>query len=399
MNKKELLFLFITIILAGGITQFAADIYVPSLSIIASDFDSTVNLSQWSVSLYMLGASISQLFYGPASEGFGRKNVILFGMLVIILGSIVCALSQNMQSLIIGRFIQGCGAGAGASLWRSIFRDNFKGSDLSKYGSYLSVFIIFMIPTGPLIGSYIQKYFGWRFIFVFVFIYCIAVILIIKATFTERSAHSIANLKIYRVIEGYKELFRNKDFVRSIIASFITFGSFFCWFVVGPILIIDKLGCNATNFGWINFYSALFAQLLSSYLNVKYVNKFGSYNMLKFGWSVIIFSGLLMLTLYTMLGTNIYGIIAPVILLYFGSSFIWPNLFATAFRSCGHIAGYAGSIYGFMQLLGASVISSLVAYLPDETPLPLALVITTCSSLAWFVFKSISPKAEKAYVN
>ena len=101
------------------------------------------------------------------SEGIGRKIPLIGGLIIIFVGSLVCLYASTIETLLVGRFIQGIGAGAGASLWRSIFRDSFRGDQLAKYGSYLSIFMIFIVPASPTLGGYLEEWFGWHSCFYF----------------------------------------------------------------------------------------------------------------------------------------------------------------------------------------------------------------------------------------
>lgn len=98
-------------------------------------------------------------------------------------------------------------------------------------------------------------------------------------------------------------------------------------------------------------------------------------------------AGIIMSISYFIIGMNLWAIIVPAILFIFGSTFIWPNAFATAFTPFGHMAGYGGSMYGFMQICGAGLTSSIVAYLPDDSPLPLAIIMIISSALAWLLYE------------
>lgn len=84
------------------------------------------------------------------------------------------ACSAQTIVLIMGRLIQGCGAGACSALWRSIFRDTFEGAELAKYGSYFSILVTFIVPAAPLFGGYLQEYFNWRASFAFLAIYSLS---------------------------------------------------------------------------------------------------------------------------------------------------------------------------------------------------------------------------------
>jgi len=114
--------LFSVLIMAACLTQFAADIYAPSLPAMSRDLEASMDSVQWSMSIYMFGVAVSQLVYGPLSEGIGRKPPMIFGLLIMLIGSIVCAMTVNIALVIFGRLVQGIGAGACASLWRSVFR-------------------------------------------------------------------------------------------------------------------------------------------------------------------------------------------------------------------------------------------------------------------------------------
>ncbi len=176
------------------------------------------------------------------------------------------------------------------------------------------------------------------------------------------------------------------------ICTFLSYGAFFSWFVSGPVLLIDKLGISSIAFGLITFLGGGIAYTLSGWLNGKFVKRFGIPNMLRFGWAWMILSGLLMLLGYYIYGMNVWAIVVPVIIFYFGSTFIWPNAFAVAFTPFGKIAGYAGGLYSFMQLGGGALLGSLISYLPSNNQMPLALVMTICSIASWMIYERIPNK-------
>lgn len=181
--------LFFIILLTSCLTGISSDIYAPSISTIAADLQSSIDDVQWSMAIFMLGVSISQLIYGPLSDGVGRRFPLIIGLGISIIGSIICYRAPTMTILILGRFIQGIGAGAGASLWRTIFRDCFSGAELAKYGAYLSILIVFIVPAAPTLGGYLQKYFNWRASFLFLILYSMAVLTLVIIFFKETSVH------------------------------------------------------------------------------------------------------------------------------------------------------------------------------------------------------------------
>lgn len=379
---------FIVLVLAACLTQFATDIYAPSLPAISVSLETAVDYVQWSMATYMLGVALSQLIYGPLSEGVGRKPPMIIGLLIMLVGSVICLVSDNVESLVIGRFVQGCGAGACASLWRSVFRDTYTGEELAKYSSYLVILIMFIVPAAPLLGGYLQELFSWRASFVFMTIYTLVAVLGIMLGFTETNKdHSISKLSLGYIISRYLMLLKSRIFMTITCSTFLSYGAGFIWFVMGPVLLIEKIGISPVDFGWLTFCGGGGAYALAGYLNGKFVKRMGMPFMMRFGWSIMIIASILMLISHAIMGLNIYAIMLPIILFYFGSTFIWPNAFATAFTPFGAIAGYAGALYGFMQICGAAVLAGIASYLPDSDQFIMALIMLISSVCAWLAYE------------
>ena len=129
--------------------------------------------------------------------------------------------------------------------------------------------------------------------------------------------------------------------------------------------------------------------LLAGFVNGKMVVKYGTHFMLRMGWAFMFMAGSLMMALKFIYGINAVVIVVPMISFYFGSTLIWPSIFAGAFAPFGKIAGYAGSLYSFFQLGGGAVISAIVSYLPDTDQIPLASIFMICSVLSWIIFEVV----------
>lgn len=380
--------IFFIILLVGCLPGVTSDIYAPSLPAIALDFNTDINLAQWSMAIFMLGLGSMQLFYGPLSEGIGRRKTVIIGLIILLLGSLISLFAKNIYILIMGRFIQGCGAAACASIWRAIFRDSFEGEQLAKYGSYLAVIIAFIVPAAPTLGGYLQNYFGWRSSFVFLVIFTITVLLITLSILKETNKHIDKNkLKFSFIAPTFWNLLSSPIFMGYSLCVFICYGAFFAWFTAGPVLLIHVVGISPVAFGWISFLGVGSAMLISGFVNGRLVEKLGMPFMLRLGWSIMFTAGLLMLILKYFFGINTFTIAIPMLIFMFGVTFIWPSAFASAFSPFGKIAGYAGALYGAMQISGGAVIGGLVSYLPDKDQIPLALIFMLSAVAAWAVFE------------
>jgi MFS family permease len=151
MKKTILFFVFLFFISCLG--QISSDLYLPALPTIRNAFHTTERWMQWSLAIYMLGFSFSHLIYGPISDHTGRKKPLIIGIGICILGALLCRLSSTIDTLLIGRLLQGAGAGAGAALFLSILRDVYEGNTLSKISSFLGISRVILLASSPLIGS------------------------------------------------------------------------------------------------------------------------------------------------------------------------------------------------------------------------------------------------------
>lgn len=371
------------------LSQFGSDIYTPSIPAIATSLQTSLSLVQFSLAIYMIGVAIAQLVSGPISEGYGRRYPLIIGLVLMFVGGMICVGAHSITALLIGRFIQGLGGGVISALWRSIVRDQFHGKEMTRYVSYLTIIAVFIIPSAPLIGGYLQHALTWRASFAFLLIYSIIALLLVLINFSEtHKNHKKYRLRKRFIVHAFKYLLLNRQFMGYTVCAFLSYGGFFSWFTIGPVLIIHTLKYSAVAFGWITFVTGAVAIGLAGFLNAKLVSRFSAITLLMFGWWSMLAAGMLMFILKWLIPLNLYIIAVPAFIFYFGSAFIWPNLFTSAFNSVGKIAGYAGSLYGLMQIGGGAAFSALASFLPAHTQLPLALLFIISPLSAYGVFKT-----------
>lgn len=386
MKSTKLLFAIIIFVACSG--QISSDINAPSLPAITLAFNTQVSSVQLSMAMFMVGLALSQLIYGPLSEAFGRRKPLLIGLSIFLAGNVACVFSTSILMLILGRFIQGCGAGACAALWRSIFRDAFEGDELARYGAYFSIFITFIIPVMPTIGGYLQHYFDWRACFLFLSLYATCTLTLVTLAFKETSRHHHRDrLKHTFIYQSFRQLLSSRVFMSYSLCTFLCYGAFFSWFSIGPVLLIHKLGMSPVRFGWLTLGISGVATIISGWVNAQLVVKLGAAVMMRTGLCLMLIAGGCMLMGYVLFGIQTLAILIPLFLFYFGVTFIWPSAFTGAFTPFGHIAGYAGALFGSLQIGGAAVLGVIVAYLPHDNQLPLALLIMLTAVLAWWVFE------------
>ena len=393
--KKNQMSILVIILLVGTLTQICTDMYIPSLAAIAKHFQVSVGSSQATMSLFILGVGLTSLIYGPLSEIMGRRGALTIGILIAILGALICFFSPNIRTLQLGRFIQGCGLGSCAALWRSIFRDTYSGDELARIGSYFTNFVLLSVILAPFIGGYIEQYTNWRVTFIVLSAWSFIVLAAVVFVFQETGAHHGKHRSSPKfILSAYGELLRCRNFMGFLACSFLSYGGLFAWLTAGPIVLIKDVGITPVFFGWLSIITAL-AMGGAGTLNGKIVKKVGSKYMIQVGLGIMTIAGILILLGYFLWGVNLYDVFIPCMIFIFGSTLVFSNAFSNAFANIGHIAGYGGGLYAGIQLAGGALFSAILSHLNTTNQLPMGLLFIASGLLAWITFKIVIPAIQK----
>src|SRR5215813_9387910 len=140
----------------------STDLYLPSLPGLARYFDVSVADAQLTLSSFLIGLATAQLIYGPLSDRFGRRPVLLIGLAIYVIASIVCMLSPSVPVLVVARFVQAVGACVGPVLGRAIVRDVHGREGAARVLAYMSAAMALAPAIGPILGGFLEEWFGWR---------------------------------------------------------------------------------------------------------------------------------------------------------------------------------------------------------------------------------------------
>ncbi|QBR84057.1 Bcr/CflA family efflux MFS transporter [Legionella israelensis] len=384
--------LLVVILLVSSLGQVSSDLYLPSLPAMAEKLEVKTSWIQFTIAIYMTGFCLSQLVYGPLSDAIGRRSPLIAGLSFNFAGSLICWVSPDIYWLFLGRFLQGLGVGAGTSLARPILRDLFEKETLAIYNSYLAVSTVIILATAPILGGYIQYYAGWRYNFLFLSVYGFIILCAFYFNTPETSKHiHKENFRIKIIFLNARNLLMNPIFLRFSLCPLFTYAGIIAWITAAPIVFQDKIGLDAVQFGWLYIFSGIgFAA--GAVLNMRVVAELGIEQMMRLGFFCQLSAGLLMLFFYLLGYINVYVIIIPILIFMFGSSLVFPNSSAGALTPFPKIAGTAGAIFGFMQISGGAISSSIIATSHDENQLPMAALFIITSVLSILVFQLFKSK-------
>jgi Bcr/CflA subfamily drug resistance transporter len=373
-NHKNLLKIVVLTIFLCVLPPFFLDGYSPSLPAITRDLSSEISIIQLTMTLYMLGAAIGQLFYGPFSDRFGRRTTILLGLIICIIGTMLCLCASTPWSLITGRVLQGSGIAVCIMLFRVIMRDVFTGPHLSRILSYIGMYFAIATAIAPILGGYIQEYFGWRanFIFMlgFILLVTIGIYLYLPETNSKMMAH---NLQLKKIAQNYFTLLCHRQFILSTLLSSIAFSGFMCYYATTPFLLQDILKLSAAQYGWLSLVLST-GTITGFMVNSRLVMRLGIFKMLISGIILILLCGLSMMLLGIFGFFNVYVIMIPMIFFSIASGLIASNAVASAFNAFPHIAGTAGALFGFIQMFFSFIASLVLSELHEPSQIPLAII-------------------------
>lgn len=394
---QERLIVFLSLLIVI-ITPMASDSYTPSLPAMARALGTSNDGMQLTMTTYLLGVSFSQLIYGPLSDRYGRRPIILAGLVITLIGSLLCAASNSLIFILLARLIQGSGAGVCNGLFRALMRDQFSGPKMSQVGSYAGMMYTIAFAGAPVIGGYIQTYFDWRSNFIFVALVVFAILVTLWSMLPEtHHKKDIKATKLKNVLRNYFSLIISPTFVGYTVISSLAYSGFVAYYTAAPFILETEVGLSPKQFGWLSLGIAI-GLFIGMFINIRLVVRLGVSFLLLVGIIIMFLSGCAMLITGMLNILNTTAIIVPVILFATASSFVFTNAMTNAFEEVGHIAGVAGGMYGCIQILGASLTSILVVKLSETTQVPLASILTGLSLFAiilYFVLPKPSLKLTK----
>ncbi|MGN7618636.1 MAG: MFS transporter [Ehrlichia sp.] len=190
--KKNILILIIAVIIMCDISS---DIYLPGLPKISEFFGVDHTVAQLTISLNLAGLSISGLLYGPLSDHYGRRPIMLLGVWIFMVASIICCFVNNIIMLIVMRFIQGFGAGVSGVVGYAIIKDMYSGNECAKNISIVNMAVAFVPVLAPILGStIIAQGYDWNMLFIAISVIAIVVlvclILFLKETMVVKDVTS-----------------------------------------------------------------------------------------------------------------------------------------------------------------------------------------------------------------
>ncbi|MCZ4271361.1 multidrug effflux MFS transporter [Maritalea porphyrae] len=370
------------IIFVGSI---AIDIYIPVMPNVADDLGATTLSIQTTLTVYFLCFGVAQLLYGPWSDRVGRKPPLYFGLLIFLVGTVLCALSPSVVWLIVGRGLQGLGSASQMVLMRAVVREKYQGADAAKLMGYVMMVTAISPLIAPLLGSMIAQYWGWRWIFGGLGVLTLLAFFIALTMLEETNpllARSV--LKAATPWSNVIAIFQDGNFVVMTLLGAFGFAGMFVHIASGAFVYQQFFGLTALQFSLVlgaNSISFFATALLSSNLAARFGNNailmVGAAGYAASTGTMVLLALIGLLKIETLIG-----------IMFLSNGFLGlliPLAMVLSLNKQGERAGLASSVGGTLQMLIGGAVIGLFGIVSDGSPQSMAIGLFACAVLGLLV--------------
>lgn len=381
-------FLFAAIL--TGLVAFgplSTDMYLASLPAMKAEFGASVSQIQLTLSVYLVGFAVAQLVYGPLSDCFGRRPVLLVGILIYGISSIICFLVSSIEGLIFARLLQAFGACSGPVLGRAVVRDVYGQERAAQVLAYMGSAMALAPAVAPMFGGYLQVWFGWQASFVALSLFAFVLVILVGFFIPETNMHKNPDaLKPARMMSNYVELLKNREFLGYVLLNSFVFSGLFAFISGSSFVFIDVFGLEPNIYG-ICFGIVVCGFICGTFAAGKLSRKRGTIKMLHYGSLFALVGGILLFAIAFFGGTGAISVVAPMVIFMVGVGIIMPNSMAGAIAPFPKMAGAASALMGFIQMSMGAGVGIAVGLLDNGTQIVMTSAIALMGVLSFLTYQ------------
>jgi MFS transporter, DHA1 family, multidrug resistance protein len=381
------------IILIAGLIQLSETVYSPSLPDIAVALTTSDSLVEYTLTIFLFSFALGVLFWGRISDKLGRKPCVIAGLVVYLIGCILCYYAPTIEILMLSRFIQAFGGSIGSVLMQAICRDAFHGAALGRAYSTVGSALGAFPAIGPIIGGFIAEYLGWRGVFLFLTIFG-ALITILAMIMLPETHHRDVRQKISLKEVALKMLQDEKVRIYGFLVA-ICNGLTFSYYAEGSFYLVEMLGVSPVEYG-ISFapiaagmiLGGVYSRWLNQHMAVHHIILRGLCISLV---SNILFAGIVIFSCIFLIPKEVLTVttIVSFMAMSFGVCMVTTNSLAQALVEYKWCIGSASSLFGFSYYIVISLVTFGMGALHNDTLLPMPLYFLVLNILMLGAYRKL----------
>jgi DHA1 family bicyclomycin/chloramphenicol resistance-like MFS transporter len=370
-----------------AVAPFAMDIYLASMPSMTRALSATPEEVQLTLSVYMYGWGIAQLFAGPLSDRFGRRPALLAGLALFVVASAACALSRNVFMLIGARLGQAVSMAAIAVVPRAVVRDLYSGDRAAHTLALMGVVLGIAPVAAPIIGSYVHVLLGWQANFVLVALYGAVLWFFVHRSLPETLVRrDPLATRPNVIVANYGRLLRSRAYTGYLLVAACGFSGLFAFIAGSSFVFVSVLGESERGFG-VLFGAVMLGNITGSTLGSRFVRRVGIEAMVRAGTTLMLAAGLALGALALAGVQHPLAVVVPMFAYMVAFMLTMPPATAGALTPFPQIAGSASSLLSFCKFAVASTAALVVGVTFDGTSRPMSLAIAAASIGAFASFR------------
>ena len=370
----------------SGVSILSTDLYTPSLPHLPELLSTTPQIVQLTMSLNLAAFAVCQLFYGPLADRFGRRPLLIYGLIGFLLSSVACAVAPTVEVLIAARIAQGFFASAEAVVTMLLVRELFEGDEGTRAMGLFGMGLGAFPAIGPLLGGYIYVWAGWRATFVVMAIAIIVFGLLAAKVLPETKIPDKTALNMRHIARTYRSLISDRAILRYLIPMGASMAGLFAFITAGPFILIDLMGVATERYGLYSGATVL-TYIVGSYSVSRLAHRVAGVSLVTAGIAMLLAGGIGTLAVVSAGLATPLSIVAVLSISTFGIGLVFGAAPMLMLDQAGDARrGMASGLLGFFELGSAALGALAVGAFYDGTALPCAAVMGICGVIgaaAW----------------
>jgi DHA1 family bicyclomycin/chloramphenicol resistance-like MFS transporter len=372
--------LILVLVVATAIGPFSMQVFLPALPAIQSGYGVPAATAQLAFSLSALAMAVATLFYGPASDRIGRRKALIAGLVVFLLGSLMCAFATSITWLIIGRVVQAAGGVAGMVLGRAIVRDVYDRERSAAAIAYITMAMVVAPMLAPAIGGVLTDWLGWPSVFLAGGALGVLVLGAVHLGLPETLVPNDRPTTFAAMLADFRSLLEERRFVAYALQGAFSMSVFFSFLAAAPYVMIMVLERPSAEYG-LMFILVSASFMAGNFIAARLNRRLGIDRMILLGSIGTVAGCGAMLLAVPLTWTTPWALFVPMMVVAFTQGTSMPNSLAAVISVKPEIAGAASGLAGFIQMGLAAVAAQTIGSIQTGSAYPMAIGMLTCAVL------------------